>query len=204
MKKILRAVLGILVVIPLLYVLVIAQEGGNQSSTNEKKEEEKPPKESPFREPEHQYVGVKKCKVCHSMKKLAGEEYKIWETSKHAKAYETLGSEEAKKIAKEKGIDDPQKSDACLKCHIIAFGVDKKWIGEDVTKEEGVSCEACHGPGGDYKTKEIMKDREKAIANGLVIPNEKTCTACHNQESPSYKEFKYEEFKEKIKHWEEK
>lgn len=177
----------------------VAEEPQNQEKPSK---EEKPPKESAFREPEHQYVGVKKCKICHNNKKLGGEEYKIWVESKHAKAYETLGTEEAKKIAKEKGIENPQEDGRCLKCHTIAYGVDKKWIGDDVTKEEGVSCEACHGPGGDYKDKETMKDKQKAIEKGLIIPNEVTCKSCHNEESPSYKEFKYDEFTEKIKHWE--
>lgn len=165
-------------------------------------EEQKPSKENTFREPEHQYVGVKKCKICHNSKKLGGEEYKVWVESKHAKAYETLGTEEAKKVAKEKGVDNPQEDGKCLKCHTLAYGVDKKWVGEDVTKEEGVSCEVCHGPGADYKDKETMKDKQKAIEKGLVIPDEKTCISCHNQESPTFKEFKYDEFKEKIKHWE--
>ncbi|MFN7181294.1 MAG: cytochrome c family protein [Planctomycetota bacterium] len=201
MEGLIKKIMLVGVILLLMYTFKL---GGDNDNVKEEKKEEKPPKESPFREPEHQYVGVKKCKICHRMKKLAGEEFQIWEQSKHAKAYETLGTDEAKKIAKEKGIENPQEDGKCLKCHIIAYGVDEKWRGDEVTKEEGVSCEACHGPGGDYKDKETMKNREKAIEKGLVIPNEKTCLACHNSESPSYKEFKYEEFREKIKHWEEK
>ena len=48
----------------------------------------------------------------------------------------------------------------------------------------GVQCEACHGPGKDYKKKSIMQDREKAVANGLIIPDEKTCQKCHNENVP--------------------
>src|SRR3989304_2579409 len=108
---------------------------------------------SPFRKPAHQYIGVKSCKVCHASAQLGGEEYKVWEKSPHAKAFQTLGTEAAKKIAKAKGIDDPQKDARCVKCHTIGFGLDAQWIGEKVTQEEGVSCEACHGPGADYKKK---------------------------------------------------
>ena len=65
---------------------------------------------------ENGYVGAKKCKMCHNSTK-AGKQYTIWSESAHSKAYENLASEKAKAIAKEKGIEYPQKSDACLKCH---------------------------------------------------------------------------------------
>ncbi len=43
----------------------------------------------------------------------------------------------------------------------------------------GVQCEACHGAGNDFKKMSIMKDRDAAIANGLVIPTQATCDGCH-------------------------
>ena len=46
-----------------------------------------------------------------------------------------------------------------------------------------------------------MKDKPKAIENGLIIPSgEAACTGCHNSESPSFKGFKYDEMWAKIKH----
>ena len=45
-----------------------------------------------------------------------------------------------------------------------------------------------------------MEDKNAAIDAGLNIPNEKTCTKCHNPESPNYKPFNFNEFWEKIKH----
>ena len=69
------------------------------------------------------YMGVEKCKKCHEAK-AAGSQYTKWKESKHAKAWDALATEEAKKIAKEKGIDDPQKSDACVKCHVTGHGLD--------------------------------------------------------------------------------
>ncbi len=68
--------------------------------------------------------------------------------------------------------------------------------GERLT---GVQCEVCHGPGSDYKKMSIMKDREQAVANGLLIPDEKTCLACHNENVPeefrSKEKFDYEKMK---------
>ncbi len=45
----------------------------------------------------------------------------------------------------------------------------------------------------DYK-------REEVIAKGLVIPDEAVCRKCHNEKSPFYKEFNFEEYKDKGTH----
>lgn len=140
----------------------------------------------------HKYVGVSKCKTCHKTKKT-GNQFEKWQNGPHAKAFEILATEESKAIAKEKGIDDPQKSDQCLSCHVTANGVAAELKEETLTMEEGVSCEQCHGPGSGYKKMSIMKDRAKAIEAGLLIPDEKTCLACHNENSPTYKPFVFEE-----------
>jgi hypothetical protein len=156
-------------------------------------QEKKMEKESP------QYVGSAKCKVCHNSEKR-GAQYSKWEESSHSKAYDVLASEEAVTIGKNKGIENPQTSDQCLKCHVTAFGVDAKLKAESFDMTEGVGCEACHGPGSQYKSLKIMKDRDAAIAAGLVIPTEETCIGCHNDKSPTYKEFVYADFYKKIAH----
>jgi len=102
-----------------------------------------------------------------------------------------LQSDEANKIAKDKGFTTPAaETPECLKCHVTAYGVDASLLGTKYKKEDGVQCESCHGAGADYKTLSVMKDKEKAIANGLVIPTDlKTfCATCHNSQSPTYKE----------------
>ena len=153
----------------------------------------------PEEEQTFSYVGVDKCKMCHKTKK-SGNQYELWLNGPHAKAYEVLASEQAMNIAKDLGIEDPQKSDQCLSCHVTAHAVDAKLKEETLTMEEGVSCEQCHGPGSAYKKMTLMKDREKAIANGLIIPTEETCLQCHNENSPTYKPFKFEERVKLIAH----
>ena len=147
------------------------------------------------------YVGADKCKICHK-KAEDGEQFKIWSESKHASAMKTLASAEAKKIAKEKGIADPAKDTKCTKCHSTFASVDAKMLDKKtkLTLDEGVSCESCHGPGSEYKSKKIMQDVKLAKANGLVIPDEKTCKGCHNNESPTFKEFNFAEASKKIAH----
>jgi len=152
---------------------------------------------------EFKYVGVKKCKTCHKSKKR-GDQFGKWKESKHSKAYEVLASDEAKKIAKGKGIEDPQKSEECLVCHVTAYGVPSEKKMETLTLEEGVSCEACHGPGSVYKSFKTMKKlyagEIEPQSVGLVVPDKNVCVKCHNEKSPTYKEFDFEKYYSQIAH----
>lgn len=148
----------------------------------------------------HEFVGAKKCKMCHNKPKI-GNQYKIWLDTKHAKAFEALASEEGMKAAKKAGIEDPQKSGKCLKCHSTAYDhketlaknlkVRKSTGKPYLTVEEGVSCESCHFAGSDYKRKKIMKDEKLAIENGLNPEPKKMCQKCHNDESPFWDPARY-------------
>ena len=156
-----------------------------------------------------QYVGDTKCKMCHSKDTLGGAEFPAWEKTAHAKAFESL-KPGAKADAKTKAKLDPQKDystdAACLKCHNTGYG---KPSAADA-KLEGVQCEACHGPGSEYKSPKIMGKKKyqdnkeaahkDALAAGLVMPTEELCKGCHNQESPTFKEFDYKKMVEMVKH----
>jgi len=137
------------------------------------------------------YMGALACKMCHNLEKTTGKQYDIWAASKHAMAYKDLASEKAKEVAKAKGIEDAQKSDKCLKCHITGFGATAEEKGPKYDIAEGVTCEACHGPGQKYMPMNVMKSPKLAAENGLIMPGEKECKICHNPESPTYKEFKF-------------
>jgi len=150
-----------------------------------------------------EFIGASKCKTCHR-KPEAGEQFGKWEESGHASAYATLGTDKAKALAAEKGIDNPQTADECLSCHITAHGVAPERLGEKYSVDEGVTCEACHGPGGNYykkKTMEsIMTGEIEGASVGLVMPNEETCVACHNEKSPTFEGFDFDEYFKKIAH----
>ncbi len=154
-------------------------------------------------ETQRKFVGVKKCKTCHR-KAEQGEQYKIWMDGPHAKAFDTLAGEEALKIGKEKGIENPQTSEKCLKCHVTAFGVDAAFLGTKYDMKDGVGCESCHGAGGDYYKKKTMKaitaGKTDPASVGLVLPDEKVCVSCHNDKSPSFKGFDFKEASKKIAH----
>lgn len=139
--------------------------------------------------PKHGFVGVQVCKMCHHTDKQ-GKQFDIWQSSKHAQAYKTLETDEANKIAKEKGFSTPAaKTPECLKCHVSGYGVEASLIGPRFQMEDGVQCETCHGPGADYKTLKIMKDKKLAIENGLQMHDnlDTFCATCHNSESPTFK-----------------
>lgn len=131
----------------------------------------------------HEYVGSAKCKMCHKA------EFTAWEATPHAKAFGALSAEE-------------QKKPECIGCHITGTMADGSVIEE-------VGCEACHGPGADYKSPKIMSKKKweadpdthkkMAIDAGLVYPTEETCVRCHKKEgNPNFKEFKFEEMKGKV------
>ena len=165
-----------------------------------------------------EYIGSNGCKACHSSSKK-GAQYKVWAAGKHAQAFETLKSDAAAKIAKEKGIKVPAyEAPECLPCHTVGFGEggyevkdEKFWnpaeddrAGKKAVRRmeglKGVGCESCHGPGSKYKSKKIKEaviaGTIKAESVGLIKPDEKSCLVCHNEKSPSFQPF---DFKERVK-----
>jgi hypothetical protein len=126
------------------------------------------------------YVGAGKCKMCH---KKAHEK---WETTKHAQAFSVLQGADA---------ENPE----CIACHTTGY----PGSGPVAEEMKNVQCEACHGPGSDYR-KVMMKKKEytteKADAVGLKLPNEETCKGCHNEKSPTFKPFDFAERQAEIAH----
>lgn len=149
------------------------------------------------------YVGVTTCVgACHKTDSQ-GKQLDIWQNSKHSQAFKVLQTPEADKIAKDKGFTTAAaETPQCLKCHVLGKDMDPSEFESTFSKEDGVQCETCHGPGSEYKKLTIMKDKEKSKENGLIIHTEKEafCTGCHNSESPTFKSFSYDEFWPKIQH----
>lgn len=136
---------------------------------------------------EFEYVGAKKCKICHK------PEFAKWEGMKHFKAFDNLP-------------DDKKSDPNCIKCHTTGYG--KKAAAKAVLNHVG--CEACHGPGSEYKSVKIMSKKlyksqpdvqhQMSLDNGMIIPNEQTCQGCHNQECEHSQPFDFNERWEIIKH----
>jgi len=153
-----------------------------------------------FAEGPHKYIGVKKCSMCHRAE-AKGNQHGQWLATKHARAYEALATPQAKETAQKAGVaGDPQQAPECLRCHVTAFGLDEGMLGPGFKKEDGIQCEACHGAGGDYWKMSVMKDKQQAIAAGMIMPDEKVCKSCHNEESPNFAGFDFEESYKEISH----
>jgi len=121
------------------------------------------------------YTGAGACSAaaCHGAQKAAPaydgdcrhNENTAWSSKdKHAQAFsgkKGLKSKPAAAIAKALGIADATASDRCLNCHSLS-GISTKdgvtrvalkpadIVAKGFQKEDGVSCDACHGPAAKY------------------------------------------------------
>lgn len=142
------------------------------------------------------FVGNKICRKCHDSDGI-GNQYKIWSGTPHAKAYQILASNNprAMEFAKRAGVGSPQEDGRCLKCHATGGG------RENAVREDGVGCEACHGPGSiyfEFSNHASFDNREnayrKAVKLGMypiiglegIKAREKVCRHCHREERPCY------------------
>lgn len=135
------------------------------------------------------YVGAAKCKICHKGE-AKGKIYETWAASKHAKAFQIL-------------LDKKENANPkCLECHVTGYGKASGYGSKGTVDSllTAIGCESCHGPGSEYQKMAIMKDRTKALAAGLIIPDAKTCVTCHNEKSPTFKGFDFATYWKKIEH----
>jgi len=149
------------------------------------------------------HVGVASCGLCHKSE-AKGNQLGQWQKSRHAQAYTTLTTAKADSIAKAKGLAKPAaESPECLECHAITAAAppDSKF-----NMKEGVQCESCHGAGSGYKALAVMKDYAKSVAGGMQdfgkdpAKIKAQCIKCHNDRSPTAKEFNFDEQWAKVAH----
>jgi hypothetical protein len=138
---------------------------------------------------EHEFIGSKKCKMCHM------KEWKSWSTTKMAQTFEVLKPGERSEAKLAAGLDpdmDYTTDVTCLPCHVTGYEAAGGFTDIESTPElAGVGCELCHGPGKDYiapgtmtlKNKEYKKS--ELLPLGLVdVVSEAQCVSCHNSYSP--------------------
>ncbi len=149
------------------------------------------------------YVGANTCAGSCHRSEAQGNQYGIWEETKHARAFQTLQTTKADSIAKAGGYITPAaETPNCIKCHTLGRDFnDSEFLGS-FDLYQGVQCESCHGPGSEYRKLEVMKDPELSSAKGLIVhmEKEKFCINCHNPESPTYFEFDFDPMWEMIAH----
>lgn len=143
-----------------------------------------------------QYMGASKCRACHL------PQFKSWEQTKMAKAFELLKPGVAAEAKRTKKLDPDKDYTAdpnCVSCHVTGHGQPGGFVSLEKTPAlAGVQCEVCHGPGGGYLKPQLMSltnkeyKRSDLVAVGMVVPSADTCKTCHNEKSPFYKPFDYQ------------
>ncbi len=126
--------------------------------------------------PPAKYVGNEVCGTCHT------REYKLWLGTKHARTWVMLGMlDRATKVGSQLDMkaSAPQFSAVCLGCHGTAVNAPEEYRAATFHIEDGVQCERCHGPGENYASREVMKDKQWAISLGLRLPDRTLCMDCH-------------------------
>ena len=141
------------------------------------------------------HLGVVNCanSLCHgSITKwkdsaILQNEYVTWSrVDKHAtRAYQVLFEERSKRIAKNLGLrEPPHQARLCVDCH--AHNPPPQLRGERFKVEDGVSCEACHGPAERWIEAHVAPGatHAKNLANGLYptsdpVAQARLCLSCH-------------------------
>jgi hypothetical protein len=120
-------------------------------------------------------LNARACETCHS------EEFKIWQASGHARAFETL-------VKKSR-----QFNPDCLACHTTRFEQEGGFTMELQQPELiNIQCESCHGNSVRHlKDGESMPERKPDMA---------LCLKCHTPDRCPDFEKNYQEELQKIKH----
>jgi hypothetical protein len=103
----------------------------------------------------NKFSGAGSCnkEKCHGhATKPRANEYTTWIKAEiHAAGYSVLYEKEAKEIAKKFGIKGKAGEDQrCAVCHSIHLEKNPNLKGAKFDVNEGVTCEACHGPSSGY------------------------------------------------------
>ena len=141
------------------------------------------------------HLGVVNCasSLCHGAvspwkdSPILQNEYITWSrVDKHAtRAYHVLLEERSQRIVKNLGFKQPaQRVKLCLDCH--AHNPPPAARGERFKLEDGVSCEACHGPAEGWIASHVAPEARHAdnVARGLYptsdpVAQARLCLSCH-------------------------
>ncbi len=121
----------------------------------------------------NKFAGAGSCnkEKCHGhATKPRANEYTTWIKAEiHSAGYSVLYEKEAKEIAKKYGIKGKAGEDErCAVCHSIFLDKKPDLKGAKFDVNEGVTCEACHGPSSGY-LEPHAKPYEPKGAEGKVL-----------------------------------
>lgn len=142
-------------------------------------------------------LGVESCAsvACHNATEpspnssVAQNEYRVWSASDpHARAYRSLAGERGAAMARLAGLGPATEAPLCLSCHTTAQA--GAVAGPRLTREEGVSCEACHGAASPWIGPHArgLYHYDEVLAAGLyptatVAARAAQCLRCHGPDA---------------------
>ncbi|RVT43613.1 multiheme c-type cytochrome [Sphingobium algorifonticola] len=141
------------------------------------------------------FTGVASCAgtTCHGRMEADGkvvrqDELQRWQEPStqggaHSRAFAVLGGARSRQIAATLGIGDPTAATECLGCHATPTSGPR---GDRFLTQDGVGCEACHGPAGGWIASHYAVGASHAtnVSNGLVpldrpAARAAVCLDCH-------------------------
>ncbi|MGZ7079934.1 MAG: multiheme c-type cytochrome [Thermoanaerobaculia bacterium] len=140
------------------------------------------------------YLGVASCanSGCHgstqplNASRVLQNEYYTWlNNDRHAQAYNILFNARSARIVKNMRLrDKAYREKICLDCH--STNVTGEKVGGHIDLEDGVQCEACHGPASGWRDEHTQAGwkHEQSVERGmrdLRAPSTRAdeCLVCH-------------------------
>lgn len=140
------------------------------------------------------YLGVATCanSGCHgstqplNASRVLQNEYYSWlNRDRHAQAYNVLFNDRSARIARNMRLKGKAyREKVCLDCH--STSVTPAMTAGHVDLEDGVQCEACHGPASGWRDEHTQAGwtHEQSVARGMIdlrapIVRADMCLVCH-------------------------
>ena len=154
------------------------------------------PAAAPVEPPEQpgRYIGVASCanSGCHgstvplNAQRIRQNEYYTWlHSDRHAGAYNVLFNNVSARIAKNMRLKNkPYQEKICLDCH--STNVPAASVSGHIDPEDGVQCEACHGPASGWRAEHVQAGwtHQQSVQRGMIDMHDirtrgMLCDTCH-------------------------
>ena len=130
--------------------------------------------------------------MCHGGADEGSRQFVVWSLRDvHSRAYATLGTARAARMAEALRITDPTTDRRCTSCHAPFSAVARELLAPDTRVSEGVSCVSCHGPADTWLRSHTRPDYSHAerVAAGMRDLRDSrlranACVACHQNIEP--------------------
>ena len=161
---------GVVLALPLLTLASLSQTPAQDGASSRSNGVKQPASAA---SPAVGYTGVTKCAACHF------SHYKDWKSTPHGKAYDILPA---------KYRNDTE----CLTCHTTPGRGTEPSPSLAETGRLGVSCESCHGPGGEHaryalsfvNRDRVFNDQElKTLRSKIKRLALDQCIRCHTSKA---------------------